>query len=349
MRVLRCANVSVRVNFRLISVTVLALALVATLIVLQLISGDYPLSIRDVVSVLGGGGSSIERTLVLDVRAGRAFVACVVGAALGFAGALTQSVARNPLASPDTLGITQGAACAVVLAIAGAGTFLPAGLSEMLASLGLPLVAIVGSLASGAALWWLAGSRRDSPVPLVLIGVGCAILLQAVSTWALVATNIDQAASARLWLAGSLNGRTWEQGMPVCVAIVIACALSGWLSFNLSALSLGTNLSQSLGLNIKQAQLAQLVVAVILTALAVSAAGPIGFVAFVVPQIARVIGGTPLPPLVLSLVLGAALLLGADYVAAILLPRELPVGIVTAFCGAPVLLTLAFVANRRAQ
>ena len=120
MRVLRCANVSVRVNFRLISVTVLALALVATLIVLQLISGDYPLSIRDVVSVLGGGGSSIERTLVLDVRAGRAFVACVVGAALGFAGALTQSVARNPLASPDTLGITQGAACAVVLAIAGA-------------------------------------------------------------------------------------------------------------------------------------------------------------------------------------------------------------------------------------
>lgn len=349
MRAVRCMKVSFALNPRLIIVTLIACALAGFLFALHMTTGDYPLNLREVADVLGGGGSSVQRTIIFDVRMGRAVTACLVGGALGFAGALTQSVARNPLASPDVLGITQGAACAVVVTIAGAGTFLPDALSEVLTGMGLPFVAIIGSLTTGVTIWWLAGSRRRSPVALVLIGVGCAIFLQAISTWALVVTDIDRAASARLWITGSLNGRSWDQALPVLLAVLVALLLAGWLSFNLAALSLGEFLSQSLGLNIKRAQLVQLSVALILTAVAVSAAGPIGFVAFVVPQIARLVGGTALPPLILSFVLGAVLLLGADYAAAHVLPWELPVGIVTAMVGAPVLIILAFTALRRGR
>ncbi len=346
---IRAGSISLPVNIRLLVVSGLTVVLTWVAFASHVALGDYPLTLADVMRVLLGDGTAIENKIVFEVRMSRAVVAVLTGMALGFAGALTQSVARNPLASPDVLGITQGAACAVVLTIAGTGVFLPDSVGRFLTGLGLPLVAILGAFIAASVIWWLAKPARGSTMSLVLIGVGAAIFLQSISTWAMAYTDTDRAASARLWITGSLNGRDWNQMWGPLLAVVGALLIAGWLSFQLSALSLGNATAHTLGHNVTRAQLVQLIVALILTAVAVSAAGPIGFVAFVTPQIARLAGGTPTPPPVLSALMGGLLVLTADLVARVALPWELPVGIITAFFGAPVLIALIISLNRKSS
>lgn len=340
--VLRLGPVSWPVNLRLLT----CLAVTALLLLLGVCAtvthGDYRLSLGQVWEVFTGGGSPIERAVVFDMRLGRAVVACLVGAALAYSGALTQSVARNPLASPDILGITQGASLAAVVTIvfagAGAGGVLEAGASAVLSTVGLPGAAIVGAVLAAVLVWVLAAPSRSSMMQVVLIGVGVSIFLSAMVTWLLAYAQLDRAASARMWLTGSLNGRDWNHAWAPLAVLFVAIAIAGWLAFQLSALVLGDTVAHVLGHRVRLAQLVQLLTAVVLAAVGVAAAGPISFVAFVVPHLARVLAGTATPPLVFSALLGAALLVAADLLARVVLPWELPVGVVTAFVGAPFLL-----------
>ena len=173
---------------------------------------------------------------------------------------------------------------------------------------------------------------------LVLIGVGAAMFLNAAIVWIMAETDLERSTQAKVWLTGSLNGRDWGNAWPVVGCVLVVCASAGWLAFRLSALALGEQTAHVLGVNVRLATMVQLLCAVVLSAVAVSAAGPIAFIAFVTPHIARFAAQTSTPPLILSALLGGLLVSAADYLARVVLPWELPVGVVTAVCGAPVLL-----------
>ncbi|WP_293771067.1 iron ABC transporter permease [uncultured Corynebacterium sp.] len=317
---------------------------------LSIAHGDYELSPGDVWRILSGSGSKIENRIVIDVRLGRALVGLLVGAALALAGALTQSVARNPLASPDVLGITQGASLAAVilLTFAHGGGSLGESADVILHTLRLPSAAVVGALIVATVVWLIAGSSRHSMVRFVLIGVAISTLCASLNTWIMSIGDLDQVASARLWLTGSLNGRDLDEVWAPLTVVLAAALASAYLSFHLAALTLGDTTATLLGHNVRVIQAVQLVFAVALSAIAVAAAGPIGFVAFVSPQVAMRLAGTPTPPLITSALTGALLVTSADFIARVVLPWELPVGIVTTIVGAPVLIYLIIKLNRKA-
>lgn len=351
IRAVRIGRLSFVVRPRHLLVAVALILVTVLVFAANLGRGDFPMSVPDVLRTLAGGGTRLEETIVFRWRLGRAVAGLAVGAALAFSGALTQSVARNPLASPDVLGITNGASVAAVFVITVAGTpgVLGAVASFGRDTLGVPVVAIIGSVLTAALVWWVAGKDRGSMLRLVLIGVGAAMFLNAISTWLMAGTTLEQAAEARLWLTGSLNGRGWDQAWAPLICSLAALASAGWLAFQLAGLSLGPEIAHGLGHRLRVAQAGQLLAAVVLAAVAVSAARPIPFVAFVAPQIAQRLTGAATPPLWCSALTGMLLVSAADLLARTVLPWELPLGIVTAVCGAPVLIWLVLKMNRKAS
>lgn len=327
------------------------LALLAATLLMFTVSlgiGDYALNPAEVTQVLLGGGENQQRLVVLDWRLPRAVAAVAVGCALGLSGALMQSVTRNELASPDILGITSGASALAITAIAVSGTGGGlAALSGWLASAGVPLVALAGGLITGAAVWLLAWRRSLSPFRLVLVGIIITALLQAYINFIMVRADIRDAASAQLWLAGSLNAANWDRVLPVSLLVVALASLVAWIGYQLAISLLGPDATAALGQKIGRTQFVFLATAVALAAVAVSAAGPIGFVAFVAPQIALRVCRCATPPLVGSALMGALLLTGADSVVRSALPVELPVGIVTSALGGAFLIYLLVRNNRR--
>nr|WP_286980557.1 iron ABC transporter permease [Corynebacterium sp. UBA5992] len=347
--VVKLGPVAAPLRPRVLGVCLALIVAAGCVFTLSIAHGDYPLGVADVWRIIGGGGTPIENRIVIDVRLGRAVVGLLVGAALAFSGALTQSIARNPLASPDILGITQGSALAAVALLTFAGTSgtLGKAASLTLATVGLPLAAFCGGLITATIIWLIAGRSRHSLLRFVLIGVAMATLCTSLSTWIMAHGNLDLVANARLWLTGSLNGRDFSEAWAPLIAVLVALMLASYLSFQLSALSLGDLTATMLGHNVRIAQALQLLVAVALAAVSVAAAGPIGFVAFVSPQIAMRLAGTSTPPLVTSALTGALIVCSADLLARVVLPWELPVGIVTTILGAPVLIYLIVSLNRR--
>ncbi|MEZ2121760.1 MULTISPECIES: FecCD family ABC transporter permease [unclassified Corynebacterium] len=349
IRAVRIGRISVVWRLRPLLIGALLLVLGTTVFTVGLGLGSYPLDPAEVWRILLGRGTEIERTIVWDLRLGRAVVALLVGACLGFSGALTQTLARNPLASPDILGVTHGASFAAVsvIAFAGTGGALGHGTSLLLGSIGMTFTAVIGALGTAVLVWFLVGRERNNMLSLVLIGVAVSMFLGALNTWIIARTTLERAAAAQLWLTGSLNGRDFAHAWAPTVVLLVAVLAAGWLAFVLGALALGPATTHTLGHHVTVAQAAQLVTAVVLAAVAVSAAGPIGFVAFVTPQIARIAAGSPTPPLLLSALTGAVTVAAADLAARALLPWEVPVGIVTALAGAPVLLWMIISLNRK--
>lgn len=350
---LRVGPASWLVPLRAGVVCLAGLVVLAVLVAVDLAVGDFPLPLGDVVRTLLGGGDagqqSGQRFVVMELRLPQTTVAVAVGAALGLAGALTQTVARNALASPDILGVTDGAALAAVAVIVLAGgSGYGAGLvSGSLQELGLPVAAFAGAMATATALSLLSWRRGLDVQRLVLVGIGLGAFLTAGTSYLLVNARIQDAASAQVWLSGSLSGRGWEHVRPVLLVLAVAVPLALVLVRSLNALVLGDDTARSLGLRVQLTQLAVLVVAVALTAVSVAAVGPLEFVAFVVPQVALRLTGGSRPPLLASMVLGAVLVVGADLVTRGVLPFALPAGIVTAAIGAPYLIWLLVRTNRR--
>ena len=311
--------------------------------------GDYPISPWRVCEIIGtGAGERIENLVVFDWRMPRTVTAIVVGAALGLSGALTQSVTRNALASPDILGITTGApAMAVTVIVLGGGT--ATGVVGWLAGVGIPLAALGGGLLTGLVIWLLAYQRGMDPFRLVLSGIIISALLMAYINFLMTRADLRDAATAQLWLSGSLNAADWTKAAPVMIAVLIGAPLFAWIAFQLMASILGPDIARSLGQNVTGVQIALLVFSVALAAMAVAAAGPIGFVAFVSPQIAQRLCGRSTPPLMAAALFGACLLVAADIITQTLLPTELPVGLLTSAVGGIFLIYLLVQNNRRAS
>jgi iron complex transport system permease protein len=293
--------------------------------VLLIGSGDFPMSPGDVVRTLLGQGTPADSVIVNQIRLPRVATGLAVGAALGLAGAIFQSLVRNPLGSPDVLGFTQGAATGVlaVIVLAGAG------------SAAVAAGAAGGGLATGLVVYLVAGRHAAHGQRLILVGIGVAAILTGVNGYLLTQAQITEAARAVLWLTGSLDGRDWADAAPVLGAlavlgplVLIGCGRA------LRMLEMGDDAAHALGIPIERVRLLMLAAAVLLTSLAAAAAGPVAFVALTAPQLARRLTRTPGPNLLPAMCMGAALLVAADWVAQRAFPgHQLPVGVVTGLLG----------------
>ncbi|MGH9211679.1 MAG: FecCD family ABC transporter permease [Acidimicrobiales bacterium] len=334
---LRRLGWSTRIDVRAVGVTGVVLCLAFAVFAWSLSVGDFPVPIGDVLATLAGGGSDDNAFIVRTLRLPRGLTALLVGAAFGLSGALFQRLARNPLASPDVIGVNAGAAAAAVFVIVvWHGT-----------SLQVTFGALAGSLLSGAAVYLLAYTRGVTGYRLVLVGIGITAVLVSLVQYLLTRAEIYEAQRATVWLTGSLNGRGWEHVRPVAVALAVLVPVTIALARQLRMLELGDEAAIGLGVRVERAQGGLLLAAVALAAVGTASAGPVGFVALVSPQIARRLVGGRSPGLLAAAACGSLLVVASDLVARrSFAPTELPVGVVTAILGAPYLLYLLARANR---
>lgn len=335
----RSRMLSLRLDLRVL--TLLGVLGAGTLLALTLSigRGDFSIPPLDVLATLVGAGDAATNFVVLDLRLPRALTALLTGIALGIAGAIFQDLARNPLVSPDIIGISGGASLAAVSLIV---------LGDSSGAISVPLAALGGALLAGVALYLLAWRGGVQGYRLVLIGIGVAALLHAGVDYVFTRGQIFQVAEAYVWLVGSLNGRGWEHVWPLAGALAVLLPLALALGRQLEVLQLGDDVARALGIGVERARLALLAIAVVLTGIAVSAAGPIAFVAFIAPHFARRICGTVSPSGVLPVAAasGALLVLASDLIGRLLFaPSGVPVGIVTAIVAAPYFLLLLRRAN----
>jgi iron complex transport system permease protein len=322
----------------------LALAAAAFLVFcLSIGAGDFQIGLPRVIATILGRGERVDEFVIMDLRLPRALAGLVVGIALGVSGAITQSVARNPLASPDILGITGGAsAVAVFLVTVSGGTT-----AAIAGSVGLPAAALAGGLGTGLLVYFLAWRRGIDGFRLILIGISVSAAMQAITTWLLVTADITDVARAQAWLVGSLDGRTWDEVRPALWCTLVLIAVVAGAAFQFRPMHFGDEVAAGLGVRYTMVRAVMLLCAVLLAGAAVSAAGPVPFVAMVAPQVAMRLARYPTPPMAASGLVGALLLTGSDLVARTALPIALPVGVVTAAIGGPFLVYLLVRANLR--
>ncbi|MGL5819279.1 MAG: FecCD family ABC transporter permease [Phycicoccus sp.] len=318
----------------------------ATLFVVSLAVGDFPVPIGDVLAALSGSATSDARFIVLELRLPRALTAVAVGVAFGLSGAVLQALARNPLASPDIIGITAGASTAAVLVITS-GSILGIG---VLSPFAVPASALAGGLLTAAVVHRLARRAGSvSPYRLVLVGIGIGAMSTSATSYLLTRAEITEAARATVWLTGSLNGRTWTDAWPAAAAAAVLLPLTVGLARPLRALQLGEQTAAGLGVPVERTRRLLVLVSVAAASVATAAAGPVAFVAFVAAPVAQRLVGAPLT-LVPAALVGAVVVLGSDLVARLLFaPTELPVGVVTGVVGAPYLLWLLARAQRTGE
>ncbi|MFF3644617.1 FecCD family ABC transporter permease [Streptomyces sp. NPDC002564] len=325
----------------LVLVTLLLAAATFLVFCLSISIGDFPIGMSRVLATIVGRGEQVDEFVIMDLRMPRALAGLVVGIALGVSGALTQSIARNPLASPDILGITGGASAVAVFVVTMSG-----GAATAIAdSVGLSAAALAGGLGTGLLVYFLAWRRGVDGFRLILIGISVSAVTEAITTWLLTSADIRDVARAQAWLVGSLDNRSWNE---VWVALWCSLALLvvvTAVAFQFKPLHLGDDVAAGLGVRYGRVRAVLLLCAVLLAAVAVSAAGPVPFVALVAPQVAMRLTRRPTPPLVASGLFGALLLIGADLIARTALPSGLPVGVVTAAIGGPFLVYLLVRAN----
>lgn len=330
---------------RAIAVTVLGLALLVLVAAVNIGRGDFPISIVDVLRVLAGGGDGSQQFIVLELRLPRTLTGILVGIALGIAGAILQTITRNPLASPDFLGFMSGAGAAAVAVIVLSGSY--GAVATTLSLIGVPMAALAGGLLTAAVVYALAWRGGIEGYRLILVGVGANAVALAITAWLLVVAQIHAASQAVTWLTGSLNGRDWDHVVPVGLALAVLVPVTLLLTFGLGALQFGDDTARGLGVRVNRARTVLIVMAVGLASVATASAGPIAFVALMVPQICLRLAGTARPPLLTSAVYGALLVVASDLIARTVLGTELPVGIVTAVIGASYLLFLLTRRNRK--
>jgi iron complex transport system permease protein len=322
-------------------VTLVLAALTFLVFCVSISVGDFTVELPAVIRTIFGQGERVDEFVIMDLRMPRALVGLIVGAALGISGALTQSIARNPLASPDVLGITSGASATAVFLVTATGG------AAITSAVGLPAAALTGGLLTGLLVYFLAWRRGVDGFRLILIGISVSAVMQALTTWLLVLADIRDVARAQSWLVGSLDSRSWTEvwtTLWVTVALVLVVLMT---SFQFRPMHFGDDVAAGLGVRYSAVRAVLLLCAVLLAGVAVSAAGPVPFVALVAPQITMRLLRTPVPPLIASGLFGALLLIGSDLIARTVLPNSLPVGIVTAIIGGPFLVYLLVRANLR--
>lgn len=313
-------------------------SVVVAVITVTLLLGDYPLTPTQIWDVLRGGGTRPEQYVVLQVRLPRLLMALLAGAALGVAGALLQGMLRNPLASPDLLGISGGSTVAAVYALLVVGVTGPA----------LAGAAFLGGIT--ASLLLLAAARgRAAGLRLILAGIGVSFLSASIVGFLMTRVQLQQTQSALVWLTGTLSSTPWWQVVVLVGAWVIAMPVLALLARRLPVAVLGVETAGSLGVRPGLVRALVVMVAVLLTAVTCAFVGPISFVALCAPAIARPLVGHGSLALGPSALVGAIILSASDLVAQFAIPGvAVPAGIVTGALGAVFLLWLLATSKGRA-
>ncbi|MFD7550065.1 FecCD family ABC transporter permease [Streptomyces sp. NPDC059578] len=339
-RSVRCRWFSARLGVRQTAVTATLFLVALVLAVVALRFGDYELTIGEVVAALTGSGAEFPRTVVVQWRLPVVTAALVFGALLGVGGAVFQSLTRNPLGSPDVIGFDAGSYTAVLLSLlvfGGGAYWSVAG------------AAVAGGLATAFLVYVLAHRRGVQGFRLIIVGIGVSALLGSVNAYLISRADLTDAMTVGFWGAGSLTRVTWNGmalSLAVTVLIVLAAAL---LAPSLRHLELGDDAAVTQGIRVGAVRPALLVVGVATTALVTAAAGPIGFVALVAPQLARRLTRSPGVRLLPAAAMGAALL-SAAHVLALLVARSyrpVPVGLITVCLGGLYLIRLLVHESRR--
>ena len=311
-------------GFRAIGFYLSALCTVAILFVLSIRYGTYTLSFDEISQAFHPDDKNYFT--LMEYRLPRALLAIIIGGALAISGVLVQSVVRNPLASPDILGINNAAGLVAVTVL----IFLP-----NLAFYWLPIFAFIGGVLSFILLWMICGFNFR-PIKMAIIGVALSALWAAISHY-LMLTNPVEINTAMLWLTGSLWGRSWAYVNVVLPWLLVLLPLPFIFCRDLDTLGLGENKAATLGVSVNQTQILVLVLAVALSTTAVAICGPIAFLGLVAPHLARkLVGGRHRTLLPAAMLIGTLLLQISDILARVIdPPTELPAGILTAIIGAP--------------
>ncbi|MFE3458302.1 FecCD family ABC transporter permease [Nocardiopsis aegyptia] len=299
--------------------------------------GRASVSLPELLDLLTGRADQVTRFVLIELRLPRLLTAVVTGACLGLSGALLQTIVRNPLASPDIVGITHSASAAGVLGVVYLG----------LSGLALAGFVCLGALAAAAAIYLLAWRHGVAGYRLLLIGIGVAALSTSVVSWVLTQSDVRDARVALTWITGSLARADWPTLNPLlgCFAVLVAALVL--LGGRLRSLELGDDSAISLGVPAERTRLWLLLTSVGLAASAVAVTGPVAFVALVSAPIARRTVRSGRLALLPAALIGALIMLASDLLAQFTIPGVLlPVGVVTGIVGAPYLLWLLMRTNR---
>ncbi|WP_089773004.1 FecCD family ABC transporter permease [Ruania alba] len=324
-----------RSHRRRVVITVLAV-LVVTLFAVTLMVGRTFYPPMDVLAVLLGQDVPGAGFTVGTLRLPRAAVAVLTGCCFGLGGVTFQTMLRNPLASPDIIGITSGAGAAAAIAI----VFFSLG------GFAVSVVAVIAGLGVAMAVYLLSYRNGVAGTRLILIGIGVAAMLDSLTYYALDKAPQWELQEAMRWLTGSLNGASWKDATPLAVALLVLGPLLLAQVRNLGALQLGDDTAAALGVRTERTRIVAIVAAVGLITFATAAAGPIAFVAFLSGPIAARIVGPRGSMLVPAALVGALLVLVADLGAQFAFGTKFPVGVVTGVLGAPYLVYLIIRTNR---
>jgi iron complex transport system permease protein len=334
---IRTRFLSVQLNIRVLLYTLIAALVLGILAIWAMTLGSYHIPFAGVARAVVGDGSPDQEFIVRTLRLPRVISAILIGACLAMSGAVFQGLVRNALVSPDIIGIETGATLFAVFWIVTGQT-----------STLLPIAAFIGAALAAVAVYLLSWKGGISANRLILVGIGASATLSAGTTFLTVRYPVDVVMPAIAWSVGSIYGSDWWDVKVLLAATALLAPIAVVLTWPLRTLQLGDDVSRGLGLPLERTRLGLIAVGCGLCAVAVSIAGPIGFVALMVPHAARMLAG-PLSGSVILFtgVLGACFLLLADVIAQHFLPVSLPVGVVTSAVGAPYFLFLLYRFNVR--
>lgn len=327
--VLRVRGYSALWNTRVVALVALATIGGIGAFLLAVSLGSYPISPGEVFAILSGADHGFPTQVVLEWRLPRAVAGLVFGAGLGVSGAIFQSITRNPLGSPDVIGLGAGAFTGALLAVQFTDS-----------RLAVVVFALVGGLGAGLLVYLLSYRRGLSGIRFVIVGIAVASALTAVNSILLLRMNTFTATTVSVWGQGSLGELKWPAVTPVALAVVLLLGCAGTLAPALRQLELGDAAAHSTGVRVERSRLLLLLVGVLLTAVITSITGPIAFIALIAPQLARITSGSAGATLAGSAASGALLLSVADLAGAHLFRVSVPVGVVTAVLGGGYLIGL---------
>lgn len=328
--VLRGGRASFLVHRRAVVVAAALSLSLAGAVVAYLCVGESFVPPAEVVRVLFGRPSPDE-LVVGTLRLPRLAVGLLAGAAFGLAGALVQTVARNPLASPDVIGVTHGAGAATVAALA----------FNAVAADALPYVSVAGGVTAALLVYVFAWRRGLQSSRFVLVGIGVSVALGSLTQLFLTKGDYLVAQQAKVWLTGSLNSRGYEEAGPLALVLLLAVPAALWAARAQRGASFDDDTATALGVRLNRVRLGLTALGVVLASVATGAVGPVDFVALLAPQVARRLTRTAHIPLLSSALTGSLIVVVADLLARrVFSPIELPVGVLTAAVGAPYLMWL---------
>lgn len=332
--VIRVGGFSRRTTVRAVVAQCLLLGAIVACALAALTLGSRALSLPQVLAALSPAAEGVDRMVVVEWRAPRATAAVLFGACLGLSGAIFQSLTRNPLGSPDIVGLNTGAYTGVIAVMMLGGTGYAAQATG----------ALVGGIGAAAMIYLLAYRRGMGGFRLIIVGIAISAMLAAVNTWFSVKVDLELAAAAAVWGAGSISGVDWSVILvSAAVALPLVC-LMPLLWRQLRQLQLGDDAAAGLGLRVERSKALVVVIGVALTAVVTAVAGPVAFISLAAPPIAaRIIGRGGSLDLLGSALVGALLLSASDLIAQHAIPgATLPVGAITVCVGGLYLIWLLF-------